>query len=117
MATRIELPRNKGSLPHGGGDLVEKFVARSIPGATVKWRGRLMNAGVGIAYGYAPSAAEQAHAWDVARAVMALLPKRALKAAPVKCKSRCMSMGDAEAAAKARWGNHECQTPRRAAHE
>ena len=117
MATRLEFPCNKGSLPHGGAALVEKFVARSIPGATVKWRGRVRRAGIGISYGYAPSAAERDNAWAVARAVVALLPKREDALIPVKCKSRCMSIGDAEAAAKVRWGNHECMTPRRGAHE
>ena len=117
MATRLEFPCNKGSLPHGGADLVEKFVSRSIPGATVKWRGRVARAGIGISYGYEPSAEERANAWAVARAVVALLPKREDKMIPVKCKSRCMSMGDAEAAAKARWGNSETMVPRRPSHE
>lgn len=115
MATIIYVPNYKNSMPHGGAALVEDFVSRSIPGGEVEWAGNLGRsgrAGLGIAFGYAPSEAEREHAWNVARAVGDLLPRREVKTAPVNVKSRCLSLSEAEAAAQARWGGDQNMVPR-----
>lgn len=118
MSQKIILPRWKNSLPHGGVQLVESFLMTMAPGVEVEWAGNIAKrAGVGVAFGCEPSADTRDHLWTVARSVMRLLPAQELGLMPVKCKSRCMSMGDAEAAAKARWGNSEAMTPRRPSHE
>jgi hypothetical protein len=118
--TTFHLPNYKNSLPHGGVDLVEKFVEQSIPGGKVLWRGNLGRsgrAGIGIAYGYEPSEAEREHAWSVARAVMDLLPREEPTSAPVKIKSRCLDFDIAEAAALARYGGAQNMVPRHAGAE
>ena len=105
-ATKIVLPTYKNSLPHGGTELVEKFVSRMIPGGQVEWRGGIWKrAGIGVSYGYAPNAAERANAWEVARAVLALIPKRVDSSCmPMGCKSRVISRSEAEAALEAKYG-------------
>ena len=115
MATTFHLPNFKGSLPHGGADLVEKFISSKVPGGEVVWRGHLgrsFRAGVGIAFGYEPSAAEREHCWAVAHAVMDLLPREEPELAPVKVKSRCLDFDIAEAAAMARYGGADAMVPR-----
>lgn len=118
MSQKIILPRWKNSLPHGGAQLVESFLSTMAPGVEVEWAGNIVKrAGVGVAFGCEPTEDTREHLWSVAQSVMRLLPAREADLIPVKCKSRCMSMGDAEAAAKARWGNSEAMTPRYGAHE